>query len=50
MIVHCHEPFIPRIRNRADILAALMCVALVAFTLGVLIALYVIPHGIEVAR
>ncbi len=50
MIVHYHEPFIPRVESRADMLAALICVALVAFTLGVLIALYVIPTGIEVSR
>ena len=50
MIVHYHEPFIPRVNNRADMLAALTCVALVAFTFGVLIALYVIPLGIEVSR
>ena len=50
MIVHYHEPFIPRVESRADMLAALVCVALVAFTLGVFIALYVIPPGIEVSR
>ena len=50
MIVHYHEPFIPRVESRADALAALACVALVAFALGVLIALYVIPLGIEVAQ
>ncbi len=50
MIVHYHEPFIPRIENRADMLAALICVALVAFTLGVLVAPFVVPLGIEVSR
>ncbi len=50
MIVHYHEPFIPRVESRADALGALVCVALVAFTLGVLIARYVFPFGIEVAQ
>ncbi len=50
MIVHYHEPFIPRVENRADMLAALACVALVAFTLGILAAPYVFSLGIEVSR
>ncbi len=50
MIVHYHEPFIPRVESRADMLAALACVALVAFTLGAFIALYAVPFGIEVSR
>ena len=50
MIVHYHERFLPRVESRAEMLAALACVALVAFTLGVLIALYAIPFGIEVSR
>ncbi len=50
MIVQYREPFLPRIENRADALGALACVALVAFTFGVLIALYVVPFGIEVSR
>ncbi len=48
MIVQYREPFIPRIESRSDMLAALVCVALVAF--GVVIALYVIPPGIAVSR
>ena len=50
MIYRYHEPFLPRIENRADAIGALACVALVAFALGVLIALYVVPFGIEVSR
>ncbi len=50
MIVHYHEPFIPRVENRADMLAALVCVALVAFALGTLAAPFVFTFGIEVSR
>ena len=50
MIVHYREPFIPRVESRADMLAALACVALVAFTLVAVVALYTVPIGIEVSR
>ena len=50
MIVQYREPFLPRVESRADALGALACVALVAFTFGVLIARYVFPLGIEVAQ
>ncbi len=50
MIMQYREPFIPRVESRSDMLAALACAALVAFTLGALIALHVVPFGIEVSR
>ncbi len=50
MIVQYREPFIPRVESRADMLAALACAALVAFTLGAVVALYAAPFGIEVSR
>ncbi len=50
MIVHYREPFIPRVESRADMLAALACVALVAFMLCAVVALYAVPFGIEVSR